>query len=107
MHKAALSTLLVLVTAFGGLVPEAAADEATPNILFIYTDDQSFRTVSCYPGAYNYANTPNIDRLAEQGIDLDPKLFEARELVRTVSDKVSPCRETTHANGHRHGDCRS
>jgi arylsulfatase A-like enzyme len=43
-------------------------DAAKPNILFIFTDDQSFRTVSCYPEAYNYAITPNIDRLAAQGI---------------------------------------
>ena len=48
-----------------------------------------------------------LDRLAEQGIELDPKLFEARELTRKTSDRSLPCRETTHANGHRHGDCRS
>ncbi len=39
-----------------------------PNILFIYTDDQSYRTVSCYPDAYPWVNTPNIDQLAKQGI---------------------------------------
>lgn len=39
-----------------------------PNILFIYTDDQSYRTVSCYPGAYPFAKTPNIDKLAKLGI---------------------------------------
>ena len=39
-----------------------------PNILFIYTDDQSTRTVSSYEDAYHWVNTPNIDRLAEEGI---------------------------------------
>ena len=39
-----------------------------PNILFIFTDDQSHRTVSCYPEAYDWANTPNIDALAAQGV---------------------------------------
>ena len=39
-----------------------------PNILFIYTDDQTYRTVSCYPDAYPWVNTPNIDRLAKQGV---------------------------------------
>ncbi len=39
-----------------------------PNILFIYSDDQSYRTVSSYEGAYPWVNTPNIDRLAERGI---------------------------------------
>src|SRR5437588_8519152 len=50
----------------------AAASEGgktkRPNILFIYTDDQSFRTLSCYPGAYPFAKTPNIDKLAKKGI---------------------------------------
>ena len=42
-----------------------------PNILFIYTDDQSYRSVSCYPGADDWARTPAIDRLADQGIRFD------------------------------------
>jgi arylsulfatase A-like enzyme len=39
-----------------------------PNILFIYTDDHSHRTVSCYPEAYEWVRTPNIDRLATHGV---------------------------------------
>ena len=39
-----------------------------PNILFIFTDDQSFRTVSCYEGAESFASTPNIDQLAATGV---------------------------------------
>lgn len=39
-----------------------------PNILFIYTDDHSYRTLSCYPEAYPWAKTPNFDRLAKMGI---------------------------------------
>ncbi|MCS7026754.1 MAG: sulfatase-like hydrolase/transferase [Bryobacteraceae bacterium] len=39
-----------------------------PNILLIYTDDQSHRTLSCYPEAYPWVRTPNIDRLAHQGV---------------------------------------
>ena len=39
-----------------------------PNILFIYTDDHSHRTVSCYPEAYPFVKTPNIDALAEKGV---------------------------------------
>ena len=39
-----------------------------PNILFIYTDDHSYRTVSCYEGAHEWARTPNIDRLATRGV---------------------------------------
>ena len=39
-----------------------------PNILFIYTDDQSHRTVSCYPESHDWVRTPNIDRLALEGV---------------------------------------
>ena len=39
-----------------------------PNILFIYADDHSPKTVSCYEDAYPMAHTPNIDRLAASGV---------------------------------------
>ncbi|MGB7344170.1 MAG: sulfatase-like hydrolase/transferase [Pirellulaceae bacterium] len=42
-----------------------------PNILFIYTDDQSHRTVGCYPDSYDWVQTPNIDQLARQGVRFD------------------------------------
>ena len=42
---------------------------ATPsNILFIYTDDHSHRTVGCYPESYPFVKTPNIDQLAADGV---------------------------------------
>jgi len=41
---------------------------ARPNVLFIYTDDHSYRTVSCYPEAYPWAKTPNIDAIAQRGV---------------------------------------
>jgi len=46
-----------------------ADDEGTrPNILFIFTDDQSHRSVSCYEEAHPWVQTPNIDRLAREGV---------------------------------------
>jgi len=40
-----------------------------PNILFIYSDDQSHRTVGCYrEEAYPWVRTPHIDRLAARGV---------------------------------------
>jgi arylsulfatase A-like enzyme len=67
MHNTlrAVSFGLVLL---GFATPVVAGDKKKPNILFIYTDDQSYRTVSCYPGAYKFAKTPNIDKLAAMGI---------------------------------------
>jgi len=70
--------LLLFIAAFASLAGTVSAEPATPNILFIYTDDQSFRTVSCYPDAYSFANTPNIDRLAERGIRFDQAYIGAK-----------------------------
>ncbi len=39
-----------------------------PNILFIYADDQSYKTISCYDAHPEWVSTPNIDRLARQGV---------------------------------------
>ena len=63
--------LVGLVLTLSFLAAQASADdesESRPNILFIYTDDHSHRTVSCYPEAYDWVNTPNIDRLAAGGM---------------------------------------
>ena len=39
-----------------------------PNILYIFTDDQSRRSVSAYEQAHPWVKTPNIDKLADSGI---------------------------------------
>ncbi|MGB0579561.1 MAG: sulfatase-like hydrolase/transferase [Limisphaerales bacterium] len=59
-----LRTLLLLLVTIGAV---KSADKR-PNILFIYTDDHSHRTISCYPEAYPFAKTPNIDALAKNGV---------------------------------------
>lgn len=63
-----LKTSIVVVVALV-LFQRAFADER-PNILFIYTDDQSYRTLGSYidDGARPWARTPNIDRLASEGV---------------------------------------
>ncbi len=67
--------LLVLLTPVGSAVAgeKGAAVKDTPqadrpNILFIYADDESHRTIGCYPEAYDWVRTPNIDRLAARGV---------------------------------------
>src|SRR5579872_6881409 len=42
-----------------------------PNILFIFADDQSYKTLSCYPGAPEWVKTPHINRLASRGVRFD------------------------------------
>ena len=44
-----------------------AADPPRPNILFIYADDQSYKTLSCYQQSPSWVKTPHIDRLAQHG----------------------------------------
>ncbi|MEO2009881.1 MAG: sulfatase-like hydrolase/transferase [Pirellulaceae bacterium] len=56
-----------LVVVLFALLNQAEADER-PNILFIYTDDHSHRTVGCYDESYEFVRTPNIDRLASDGV---------------------------------------
>src|SRR4051812_33275655 len=49
----------------------AAAGSAAPrrpNILFIFADDESYKTIGCYGAAPEWAKTPNIDRLATRGV---------------------------------------
>lgn len=46
----------------------SAAAPRRPNILFIYTDDHSYRTISAYPEAYSWVRTPAIDLLSGQGV---------------------------------------
>jgi arylsulfatase A-like enzyme len=45
-----------------------AAEARRPNILFIFADDQSCKTVGCYPESWPWVKTPNIDHLATTGI---------------------------------------
>ena len=46
----------------------AAHAASKPNILFIYTDDQPYKTVGCYPESPDWVKTPNIDALAASGV---------------------------------------
>lgn len=48
----------------------AAPAEPTkrPNILLIEADDQSCRTVGCYPESWEWVKTPHIDALAKSGV---------------------------------------
>jgi len=54
---------------FAGSIHAAEPNTAKrPNILFIYADDQSYKTLSCYGGGLPGVKTPNIDKLAAGGV---------------------------------------
>ena len=49
------------------LAARAAAPQR-PNILFIYADDQSYKTLGCYGAGPEWIRTPNIDGIAARGV---------------------------------------
>lgn len=57
--------VLTLAAPFGRCLE--AADNR-PNILYVFTDDQSRRSVSAYDQAHDWIHTPHIDSLAATGI---------------------------------------
>src|SRR5262245_16885575 len=66
-----LIVAVTLALLFAVPPPLHAAEEKPkkrPNILFIFTDDQSYKTVRCYPESFPWVKTPNIDALAKAGV---------------------------------------
>lgn len=67
-----MKTIRLMLMAIVGIAACLRSDAADsrPNILFIFTDDQSQRTLGCYrdEGAWPWVRTPNIDRLAAEGV---------------------------------------
>jgi len=69
-----LVRLLVGFVLVAGLLPvdslaeDRSSTTTKPNILYIFTDDQSIRSLSCYSEAHEWIKTPNIDQLAKHGV---------------------------------------
>jgi arylsulfatase A-like enzyme len=65
--------LLVCLAACGGIATTARLDAAPaaerPNIVFIFADDHAYQAISAYGSRLN--QTPNIDRLAQEGMRFD------------------------------------
>jgi arylsulfatase A-like enzyme len=62
----AVGAMFAAATILVGPQPAVAAVSPKPNILFILTDDMGYGDIGCYGG--KFAPTPNIDRLAHEGI---------------------------------------
>lgn len=85
--------LFTLVATFASAAFSAEA-KTRPNILFIYTDDQSHRTVGAYEAAYPWVQTPQLDKLASQGI---------RFRHAYIGAWCMPSRATMLTGHHQHG----
>ena len=62
---------LVLLGNLGLLLaalPAAAAEVRRPNVVFVFSDDPAFQAISAYNDARKLIATPNIDRLAKEGM---------------------------------------
>jgi arylsulfatase A-like enzyme len=60
--------IVPFLLAFSVMLPVSAKPAARPNILFILGDDQSTRTVGCYPESWPWVKTPHLDALAASGV---------------------------------------
>ncbi len=58
----------VLFLLLAGAFAAGADERKRPNILFLFSDDHSYKTLSCYPEALPGVHTPNLDALAASGI---------------------------------------
>src|SRR5438128_9700392 len=61
--------ITVATLGFADLTP-TRAQEQRPNILVIFGDDVGYMNLSCYGGDLMGVQTPNIDRLAKEGLRL-------------------------------------
>jgi len=65
-HQHSLFAAIIALTAPISVVSLCAAEKSPPNVIVIMADDLGFGDVSCY-GATELS-TPNIDKLAQQGL---------------------------------------
>ena len=61
---------LILATLYFSASPSFAAS-TRPNIVFIFSDDHAYQAISAYNDPRKLIQTPNIDRLAKQGMRFD------------------------------------
>lgn len=67
MNLGRIKTLTIAIFAIASaLLSAGAAEEKRPNIVFILADDLGYTDLGCYGS--KYYETPNIDRLAAQGM---------------------------------------
>ena len=66
-------TVVFLLSSFACSEEKQPAEESgRPNIIYIMSDDHAAHAISAYGGIYDeYAPTPNIDRLANEGMRFD------------------------------------
>jgi arylsulfatase A-like enzyme len=67
-----MRSLVALLLTVYAAAPVAAADK--PNIILIFSDDHAYQAISAYGDSRKLIETPNIDRLAKEGVRFDRAL---------------------------------
>ncbi len=81
-----------LALAANGKLSSVQAKSKTPNILFMFTDDHASHSISAYGSKIN--KTPNIDRLAKEGM-----LFDKCYVTNSI---CAPSRAVIQTGKHSH-----
>lgn len=92
MKHIVFCTFLLTVLVCRATLTAAADADASPNILFIFSDDHALRAISAYGSGLN--QTPNIDRLAKEGV-----LFTRSYCTNSI---CCPSRATILTGKHSH-----
>ena len=69
------SFILILTVMFIVSCSSKKQEQQRPNILFIMSDDHAYQAISAYGSGLNH--TPNIDRLASEGIQFEQEKLDA------------------------------
>ncbi len=59
---------LVVLSSSSGLARAASGEKKPPNIVFIFSDDHAYQAISAYEDPRKLVETPNIDRIAREGM---------------------------------------
>lgn len=97
-----LNLMLCSAAALCSCAPkQQAQQDERPNILYIMCDDHSYQTISAYGTAVSQlAPTPNIDRLASEGMRFDCAFVE--NSLSAPSRAACMTGLYSHQNGQRH-----
>src|SRR5277367_4049561 len=63
--------LLALASVVSPALRTSAAGPGRPNIVLIFSDDHAYQAISAYGDPRRLVQTPNLDRLAAEGVRCD------------------------------------
>lgn len=81
---------------------DAPAESARPNIVFLLTDDQSTASIHCYGN--DEVRTPNLDKLASEGMTFDNHYASTSICMASRASVVTGKFEFKHGCNFSHGE---